>query len=237
MKIFKGTITNTIRRTPNVISIQIKLSEDIIFIAGQFLQIIFDEENKMNKDLNKYLSFSSAPGRDYIEFTKRLTDSFFSQRIENLKCGDTLTIKAPFGNCILDEKKHKKLLCLIGGIGITPVISIYEDISVKKLDIDSKLLYANRNEQEIAFKNEFDELSKTNPKLKTYYIVSDCDSSDTECIPGHINEELIYNKVPDFKERIVFIFGPPKMVAAMKELCLKIGCENSQVKSENFAGY
>jgi ferredoxin-NADP reductase len=34
-----------------------------------------------------------------------------------------------------------------------------------------------------------------------------------------------------------FIFGPPRMVEAMNQLCLGLGCDKNNVKVENFAGY
>jgi ferredoxin-NADP reductase len=41
----------------------------------------------------------------------------------------------------------------------------------------------------------------------------------------------------DIKGRIIFAFGPPKMVEAMKGLCLGMGCNPANVKTESFLGY
>ena len=54
----------------------------------------------------------------------------------------------------LSHNMYEKIAFLIGGIGITPVISIIEHICDKKLSTDVALLYSNRNEDEIAFKKE-----------------------------------------------------------------------------------
>jgi ferredoxin-NADP reductase len=38
-------------------------------------------------------------------------------------------------------------------------------------------------------------------------------------------------------QRTVFIFGPPKMVEAMHNLAIELGCSNEKIKVENFIGY
>jgi ferredoxin-NADP reductase len=43
--------------------------------------------------------------------------------------------------------------------------------------------------------------------------------------------------MPDLGERILFIFGPPKMVEAMKILSLELGASPENIKTEAFMGY
>jgi ferredoxin-NADP reductase len=126
---------------------------------------------------------------------------------------------------------------LTGGIGITPVISILEYIKDKGLDIDSVLFYSNRNEEDIAFRKELDSWSAAELKIKKFYFLTDCQPKDKTCIYGRITEQYLKDKVSDWQQRTVFIYGPPKMVEAMSLLCLNAGCDKSLVKSENFIGY
>jgi ferredoxin-NADP reductase len=205
-------------------------------VPGQFLQIIFDESNPANKDLNKYLSFSASPTKEYIEVTKRLSESKFSARLKGLRPGDEISLNAPLGSCVFKEE-YKKIGFLIGGIGITPVISIVEYIMDKKLDTDVVLLYSNRTEEDIAFKKELDQWQSANNKIKIVYAVTDRQPQDERCVFGMIDENLLKDKVGDLYERIFFIFGPPLMVSAMSGLCLGLGCKKEYVKTENFVGY
>jgi len=160
-----------IKRTETVRSFRFKSEQKVDFYPGQFLQVIFDEQNKNNRNLNKYLSFSSAPDKDYIEVTKRISDSEFSQRLLELKPGSRILMKAPMGTCIFKDE-YEKIGFLIGGIGITPVISILEYIIDKGLATDVCLLYSNKTEDDIAFKPEIDNWSKNNSKIKVIYTVS-----------------------------------------------------------------
>jgi len=210
--------------------------EEIEFIPGQFLEVIFDVENKKNSELNKFLSFSCAPGREYIEVTKRLSNSIFSERLRRLKAGDEVLIKAPLGECVLKET-DKEIGFLIGGIGITPVISILEYIIDNDLKTDVCLFYSNRQEEEIAFKKELNLWQNRNSHIKVFYTVTDRQPSDKNCIFGRIDKNLIMERDNNFNKRAVFIFGSPKMVEAMKSLCIEAGTAYSQIRTEKFLGY
>ena len=236
MKELKARLIERIKRTDTVESFRFTPAGKIDFVAGQFMQVILDEQNRENKELNKYLSFSSSPLRPYIEFTKRLSQSAFCQRLKTLKPGDEVLLKAPLGACVYKEE-YRKIAFLIGGIGITPVISIIEYMTEKKSDTDTVLFYSNRNESEIAFKSELDQWQGQNDKLKVFYTVTDCQPKDPACIYGRISKEMLQEKLPDLRERIIFIFGPPKMVEAINNLCLGSGCNKDNIKTESFIGY
>lgn len=236
MKEAKAKLTERIKRTESIESFRFLPEKKIDFISGQFLQIIFDVANPDNKELNKYLSFSSSPTKEYIEVSKRLSESQFSQKLNSLKIGDDVLLKAPLGSCIFKEE-YKKIGFLIGGIGITPVISIVEYIVDKKLNTDVVLLYSNRTEQDIAFRKELDYWQSINNKIKVFYTVTDCQPKDSSCIFGRIDKNLLVREVKDYVGRIFFIFGPPKMVEAMKNISLEAGARQENIKTESFIGY
>lgn len=211
MEEIRARLLEVIERTSTIKSFRLAPEKRIDFIPGQFLQVIFDEANKGNKELNKYLSFSASPTKEYIEVTKRLSDSLFSQKLKNLKINSEVLLKAPFGQCIFKDD-YKKIGFLIGGIGVTPVISIIEYINDKKLNTDVALFYSNKTEDDIAFKQELDYWRSINKNIKVYYTVTESAPKDKTYISGHIDKKLLGEKMPDLGERIVFIFGPPRMV-------------------------
>jgi len=233
---FSAELIQRIKRTPSVESFCFKTSEKITFAPGQFVKVVFDDKALQNKDLNKYLSFSVSPEKDYVEVTKRLSESSFSARLKGLKLGDSLLMQGPMGNCIFKED-YKKIGFLIGGIGITPVISILEYIMEKKLGIDIILFYSNRNKEEIAFRRELDSWNRLNENMQVVYTVTDCEPKDDICVHGHISGELLSGRLQDLTARRFFIYGPPVMVKAMKDLCVESGCDKNWIMAENFIGY
>ena len=236
MNEFYGVLKEIINRTETVVSFRFLPENKIKFLPGQFVRVMFDPSDKKNKNMNKYLSFSCSPGKEYIEVTKRLSDSDFSKALKRLTPGDKLMFQGPMGNCVFSED-YKKVGFLIGGIGITPVISMLEYITENKLNTDIILLYSNRNHQETAFRKELDDWKREFNNIKTVYILTDCIPEDEICIQGQINKELILSKVADIMQRKFFIFGPPVMVEAIKLVCIECGCSKDMIFEENFVGY
>jgi ferredoxin-NADP reductase len=66
MKLFKAEFIENIIRTEDTESFRFIPEEKISFLPGQFLKLIFDEDSLDNRELNKYLSFSCSPHREYI---------------------------------------------------------------------------------------------------------------------------------------------------------------------------
>jgi len=236
MKEVRAKLQEKVSRTESVVSFRFLLPEEIDFLPGQFLQVIFDENNRSNKELNKYLSLSCSPGKDYIEVTKRISDSHFCQRLAALKKGDTVALKLPLGSCVYRDE-YKNIAFLIGGIGITPVISILEYIVERKLDTEVNLFYSNRSEDDIAFKEELGRWQAQNQKIKVHYTVTECQPKGAGCVFGRIDKLLINQQACDLNQGTVYIFGPPKMVEAMYNLTLELSCNKENVMTEKFVGY
>lgn len=232
----RATFIEKIKRTGTVESFRFRLGKKVDFIPGQFCEVIFDEAHRGNKELNKYLSMSSSPTKDYIEVTKRISPSKFSQKLMGLKPGDEVLLKLPMGTCVFQEA-YQRIGFLIGGIGITPVIAIIEYIVDKKLDTDLYLFYSNHTDEDIAFKKELDAWQADHKNIKIYYTVTDCRPKDKTCLYGFIDKDLLEARACDLGERILYIFGPPSMVESMCNLSLELECKKENIKMERFIGY
>ena len=231
---FETEVSDIIQRTYNVKSFRFKKKGDIDFKTGQFFFVTL----KINgEERTKHFSFSNSPTeKEYTEFTKRLTDSDFSKALDRLKIGDRAKLKMPYGSFTF-EGEYKKIAFLSGGIGITPIRSICKYVVDKELDTDIALLYGNRTSKDIVFKDDFDTMQKTHPKLKVIHILSQADS-EWAGRRGHIDSRLIKEEISDYAERRFYICGPPSMVEAMKNILLdELNLPAGQVITENFTGY
>ncbi len=236
MEAVKVRLIERIKRTDTVESFRFLLAKKTSFLPGQFLKVIFDEHNRENDRMNKYLSMSSSPTKDYIEVTKRISGSKFSQALLNLRFNEEILVEIPMGGCVF-QNGYKKIGFLIGGIGITPVIAIIEYIVEKKLDTDAYLFYSNRTDEDIAFKKELDHWQSINKNIKVFYTVTGCQPKDTTCLFGFIDKGLLTEKACDLAERTLFIFGPPKMVDTLCNVSLELECKKENIKTERFIGY
>ena len=232
----QAKLIERIRRTPTIESFRFQPDQSMDFVPGQHLRVMFDSEHAANGLLNKFLSFSCPPGAGYIEVTKRLSSSDFSSRLKSLQPGQTVVLKGPMGDCVY-HGSETKIGFLIGGIGITPVMSILGYLVEKGLPTSAGLLFSNRNEEEIPFRAQLEDYARRNDRVQFFLTVDQQLSAAQDLRMGRINKEMIEMCVPDISERIMFIFGPPAMVKAMKELCLDCGCRQDNIRTESFFGY
>ena len=229
----EAKIKEIIPRTYNVKSFRLEIKGEINFKAGQFLAVTL----KTEKELSRYLSISNSPTeKGYIEFTKKITESEFSQALSRLKPGDLVKIKYPFG-AFTFQGEYKRIAFLSGGIGITPIRSIAKYVVDKRLDTDVILIYANRTIKDIAFMADFDAMHNEYPKLKVVHILSQAEAGWSGR-RGYINGQIIKEEIPDYADRKFYICGPPAMVEAMKKIVQEeLALSKENIITENFVGY
>lgn len=230
---YETTIQDIIPRTHDVTSYRFSRPKELQYKPGQYFIVTIKKDDK---ELQKHFSFSTSPTQtDYIEFTKKLTDHEYSMALKAAKVGDWAKIDAPYGKFTF-EGEHPKIALLSGGIGITPFISMCKNATDKKLDSKITLFYGCRTEEDIAFKNELEELAKENSNLKVIFVLSQA-SPEWKGATGYITAEMVQKELPDFKETVFYACGPPPMVKAMQGLVEKLGLPKEQLKLELFTGY
>ncbi|MFH1594631.1 MAG: FAD-dependent oxidoreductase [Candidatus Omnitrophota bacterium] len=237
MKEIETSVTDIITRTPDIRSIRFSADSDMEFDAGQFFLLTI---NSRGTEMSKYFSFSNSPTENgYVEFTKRMTGSDFSKALKELKIGDPAKIKMPLGSFKLKEE-YKKVAFISGGIGITPVRSICKFATDKKLPTDIVVLYGNKTEEDIVFRQDFDDMKKNNPNLRVVYTLTQesIDKGGWGGRRGYIDKGFIIEEIPDYEKRVFYICGPPAMVAHLVAVLkdeLRVGDE--KIRLENFTGY
>lgn len=234
---FESELLDVIPRTPNVKSFRFKAKEDIDFKAGQFFLVTIKIAGIAR---TKHFSFSNSPTeKGYVEFTKRITTSDFSQALDRIEIGAWVRLKMPLGTFIFTGE-DEKIAFLSGGIGITPIRSICKFVTDRRMATDLVLLYGNNKEEDIIFRQDFDQMQKANQHIRIVYTLTakDIDRKDWLGRVGFIDDEMIKEEIPDYKERVFYICGPPNMVTTLVAILknrLAVGAD--RIKTENFTGY
>ena len=121
---------------------------------------------------------------------------------------------------------------------MTPFRSMIKYLMDRQEKRDLVLLYANKAAEEIAYQDLF---AKTQKQLgiKTVFILS-----DKEHLPanwkgrvGRIDEQMLREEVPDYKERTFYLSGPIAMVDSYKNLLSSLGIKGNHIVTDYFPGY
>jgi len=230
---FETSVADIIPRTYNVKSFCFARPGSLNFKAGQYMLVTLKIGEQ---EARKPFSISSSPTeKDYIEFTKKLTGHPFSDKLDALKLGDSVTVDAPFGNFTF-EGESARIGLLSGGVGITPLRSICKYSTDMKLNTKVTLLYGNRTEADIVFRQELEKMQRENNNLKVVFTLAEPDAN-WEGYTGNIDADMIKKEVTEYPEIMFYVCGPPAMVQAMENLLKALGVPVGNVKKENFAGY
>jgi ferredoxin-NADP reductase len=226
-------IKEIIPRTADVASYRFPRPPELTYEPGQYF---FINIKQGDKELTHHFSFSSSPTEEeFIEFTKKLTSSEYSSALKTAKPGDWARIDAAYGQFTF-EGEYAKIALLAGGIGVTPFISICKNATDKHLNSKITLFYGCRTENDIAFRQDLEQMQKENQNLKIVFIVNEATPQWKGAV-GLITADMIQKELPDYRENMFYLCGPPPMVTAMEKLIVSIGLQKEKLKLEYFTGY
>ncbi len=144
------------------------------FKAGQYLTI---KNNIGNEEVRRAYSLSSAPYNQELTVTAKTVKKGLMSTYLNTKVqvGDILDVMPPLGKFILkpDVGKNQDYYLFAAGSGITPIISIIQEILEEEPMSFIHLYYGNRDENSIIFKEKLDLLvQKYENQLSISYTLS-----------------------------------------------------------------
>ena len=231
---FETEFSEIIGRAPGVKSFRFPVSpEKAPFEPGQFMFLTI--KVKGAEALHHFTISSCPTDTEYLEFTKRITDHDYSQALDAMKPGSWARIQGPSGTFTLPKDKQP-LAFLTGGIGITPARSILRFVCSKKMDRDIVLLYGNNRYEDIAFREELDEICAAVPSLRIEHVLAE-PPPDWKGKTGLIDKNLVMEAVPDYQRRSFYISGPPRMVMSLQEQLAAIKIPQDRIVRDSFTGY
>jgi len=225
------SVARILREAPDAVSIYIKgRALDRFFIRpGQFMIFRFLKKG-MWWQAHPF-SLSMVPNGKEIRITVRELGDFTKQ-LQNVPLGTPVFIDGPYGVFTDIFGLSQKTLFIAGGIGITPIRSLMEEMLIKGKD--AALLYSNKLEKRIVFKNELQTL-KEKYQANIVHILSDEQPKEAGEEYGYIDEEKIRRLVPDVAHRDVFLCGPPPMMEKLVIILKGLGVTPKRIHFERFS--
>ncbi|UCF47680.1 MAG: ferredoxin--NADP reductase [Myxococcales bacterium] len=222
-----GIVQETHDTRSFILAVPESLREAFSYRAGQFLtfEVPWD-----GMQLRRCYSLSSAPQTDaWPKVTvKRVEDGRISNWFnDSVNVGDWILVQPPEGRFVLRSNEGDHGIVLFGGgSGITPVLSILK-AAMRTTERDVKLIYANRDERSIIFKDEIDLwLADFPQRLEVVH---------------HLDSESGFMSVADIQEHIrgwedgeFFVCGPTGYMDTVEEAFKASNIDAGQTKFERF---
>jgi len=208
-----------------------KPDEDFQYQPGQFITLI---DTVDGKKIRRAYSLNSTPFEDeYPAVTvKRVKEGILSNHINDAyTTGQEVQIMEPMGLFTIDYDADKETPAVFigGGSGITPLISLIRSILIKEPKRKIALLYANRSEEYIIFKDKLEQLAEQySDRLTVKHVLETEEGRPT---PAMINDWV---KEGHWQASEFFICGPQPMMDVVKEGLNAAGVSAGQMKMESF---
>ena len=158
-------------------------------------------------------SVSSPPKRDgrTIAITVRaMPEGFLSGHlVDGLSPGAIVRLALPNGDFVLPDPPPKKILFLVGGSGITPVMAMLRTLDRRKTMPDVVLAYSSPTKERMIFRDELLELADKHDRLHIHEQYTDSD--------GMLEMKDLDRVCPDWRERETWACGPAPMLDACEE--------------------
>ena len=225
----KFRVARVVRETPSTVSIYISGAhlDQFGVHPGQFMIVRFFTRNLLLQ--SHPFSLSMMPDGKELRITVRELGDF-TRQLQNVSAGTRVMIDGPYGVFTDLFSVSKKVLMIAGGIGITPIRSLMEEMLAKGKDV--VLLYGNRNEGDIVFRNELEQLAQKYSS-RVIFVMSDQENFVGE--KGKIDEEKIVRLVPDVTTREVYLCGPVPMMEGLSRSLQGVGVQKDLIHYEKFA--
>lgn len=222
--------------TKDVIAFLFEPTRNFQFRAGQFLEWTLSHSNPDSRGVRRFFTISSSPTEDFVMLTSKFYEkpSTYKQALQKLEPGDEIVISGLGGEFTLPEDPStpfgrsgqvKKLAFIAGGIGVTPFRSMVKWMLDNNEKRDVMILYSNKTEGDIEFRDIFDKAEKVG--VSTIYVNTDKD--------GYIDAQMLRKQIPDYKERTFYVSGPEPMVEAFEGMLKGMGVAG--IKRDYFPGY
>lgn len=202
------------------------------FDAGQFINILVPETPN-NKALKRPYSIASPPiWKGYIDLCwKRVPGGIATNYLWTLKEGDTLQIQGPLGRFTYRQPLPKTIIYISTGTGIAPFRSMIHVLLDKKAPVEIWNIFGNRFEEDVLYKEEFEELAKKHPNLKNVFTVSRPKTwkGETQYV-----QHMLKKYIPDAKDKHIYICGLTNMINEVVAAANEIGFTKEQIFYEKY---
>ncbi|MDX3905786.1 MAG: FAD-binding oxidoreductase [Pigmentiphaga sp.] len=226
-RVLKTAVTELEPVTHDIRRLVLRASKPLSFSPGQYATLQFTPEH-----IRPY-SMAGLPG-DELEFHVRVVPGGkVSGYIDTqLKPGDQVRVSGPLGTAYLRRRHAGPMLCVAGGTGLAPVLSIVRGALASGMGNDIHVYFGVRSEQDVYGKRWLDELSAQHSNLNVHVVVA----AGAERL-GH-RSGLVTDAVDADWSRLsgwrAYLCGSPPMVDAATLLLARKGLSAEHIYADAF---
>jgi ferredoxin-NADP reductase len=211
------------------------------FLPGQYLTFQVKLPGQLKPVVRCY-SLSERPGLPdrYRVTIKRVPSGLVSNHFhDRLRVGDIVDVKAPAGQFVLDLQRPTPIALIGGGVGVTPMLSMFNAVAEGGARRDVWFFYGVRHGREHIMKDALRSVATRNPSLRLHVCYSDPSEADRSASSPafehaeRISVDLLKRVLPS-NQLEFYLCGPPPLMSSLTQGLKDWGVPEDHVFFEAF---
>ncbi|WP_029889233.1 2Fe-2S iron-sulfur cluster-binding protein [Polycyclovorans algicola] len=230
-----ATLTGKKHLAHDIIELRLRSNGFFPYTAGQYAEL-----KATGFDRGRAYSFASKLGaggsQEFRFFVRKIPGGDFTTWLfETAQVGDSIELNGPFGNFWL-RSGIAPLVCIAGGSGLAPLISILQAAAESQVKRELALLFGARTQRDLYALDEIKCLASSWPAKFTFIpVLSDePEGSDWSGLRGLVTQALTQTQIPDLALRHAYLCGPPPMIDAAILVLNQVGVDHRHIHYDKF---
>ena len=234
VKDYVGVISKIETLTPRIKAIFIAIENSgMSFQAGHYINVHIPGLNTP-----RAFSIANPPSeKNLIELNVCLIENGKGTHWlhEHLKVGDSLHFSGSYGRFFVRESAPEPMIFLAGGSGLSSPKSMIMDLFEKHETRPVTLVYGARNQQELYYRDLFQEIAKEHNNFTYIPVLSNEQAdSDWQGLRGYVHEAAKRHFGGMFAGHKAYMCGPPPMIDACITTLMRGRLFERDMYMENF---
>lgn len=202
------------------------------FLPGQYAELYIP-----GTETHRAYSMANTPmSDDRAEFIiKVYPGGRFSGMLDGeLKVGDKMKMKVPFGVFTLREKSEGDIVMIGGGSGMAPIWSILTHMVEKGIERKATYYYGARTKKDLFFLDEAKEMEEKLPNFKFVPALSEPEDGDEWNGETGLVTDVVERLEGDLSDTEAYLAGPPPMIDAAIPVLERKGVDEESIFFDKF---
>ncbi len=202
--------------THDMAELSFDAAQPVSFLPGQYALLQLPGV----RGLRAYSMSNVADGTRRLQFIVRRTPAGAGspQLVDQMAIGSTVTMDGPYGHAFLREQVARPLVCVAGGSGLAPMLSVATRAMALGMTVD--FFFGGRGVDDLCARPMLSALPGFGSQLRLHEVLSGTDIDGWTGATGWVHEAIERRVSPDAQAREYYFAGPPAMIEALQTLLM-----------------
>jgi ferredoxin-NAD(P)+ reductase (naphthalene dioxygenase ferredoxin-specific) len=227
-RILKATVTAADRVAHDIVRLRLRAARPLEYSPGQYAMLQFTPQHA------RPYSMAGLAGDDELEFHIRIVkDGLVSGYVDReLKVGDSVRVSGPLGTSYLRTRHEGPMLCVAGGTGLAPVLSIVRGALESGMRNQIHVYFGVRSSRDIYCTDVLFGLTERYPNLTVHVVVAEY--NDNPALRSGIVTEAVAQDWSSLAGWRAYLCGAPPMVDAATLVARERGIDTDHIYADAF---